>query len=425
MPGTPKVAIVGAGIGGLTAAIAMHRRGIEVEVYEQSGQIGEIGAGVSLSPNAIKAFRALGLDRQIAAIGFESDNQVVRAWNSGDVLSKVFRKGVYQKEFGAPYLSVHRADLVEVLRQQLPDHAIHLNARCTDVETAGNGARARFADGAEVDADLIVGADGIRSAVRQSLFGQDTAAIHRVGLLARTGAARCVSARPDQHRPHAVHGAAQPRHPLHGPARHADQFRRPRRDRCVDAGILDAGMRPFRSHGDVRGLARAVAAIAGIVGALLQMGALRPRSTRALEQRPRHAARRCGARDAAAYRPGRLHGDRGRLCARRFCVPASRTTWPRRCGSTNGCALPRTRRAVLEARARGREMHLTSRWAQIKRNVRMALQHRLGTRQDRSEPERVLRIRRRDRVPAGADPGSLRSPIRSQQAAVSSRVYPA
>ena len=131
-------------------------------------QIGEIGAGVSLSPNAIKAFRALGLDGRIADIGFESDNQLVRAWDSGDVLSKVFRKGVYQKEFGAPYLSAHRADLVDVLRQQLPDNVIHLSARCTGVETSGNSARARFADGTEIDADLIVGADGIRSAVRRA-----------------------------------------------------------------------------------------------------------------------------------------------------------------------------------------------------------------------------------------------------------------
>ena len=378
MPGTPKVAIVGAGIGGLTAAIAMHRRGIEVEVYEQAGQIGEIGAGVSLSPNAIKAFRALGLDRQIAAIGFESDNQVVRAWNSGDVLSKVFRKGVYQKEFGAPYLSVHRADLVEVLRQQLPDHAIHLNARCTDVETVGNVARARFADGAEVEADLVVGADGIRSAVRQSLFGQDkprfTGSVCWRGLVP-------LDAFPP--------GLISTDLTLYmGPRSHVIHFM-VRRGTLINfvahvetdawtAGILDAGMRPFRSHGDVRRLARAVAAIAGIVGALLQMGALRSRSAGALEQRPRHAAGRCGARDAAAYRPGRLHGDRGRLCARRFRVPASRGHLAEALRQYERLRLPRTRRAVLEARARGKEMHLTSRWAQIKRNVRLALQHRFG-----------------------------------------------
>ena len=231
--------------------------------------------GVSLSPNAIKAFRALGLDAPIAAIGFESDNQLVRAWNSGDVISKVFRKGVYQKEFGAPYLSAHRADLVDVLRRQLPDRVFHLGARCVEVETSDTGARARFADGAAIEADLIVGADGIRSVVRQSLFGQGCAAIYRVGLLARTGSARCISTRPDQHRPHAVYGATQPRHSLHGSWRQAGQFRRPRRDRCMDRRILDAGVRPIRSDEDLRRLARAVAATARIFGTLLQMGALR------------------------------------------------------------------------------------------------------------------------------------------------------
>ena len=173
MPRKPKVAVIGAEIGGLTAAVALHQRDLDVEVYEQSPQIAEIGAGVSLSPNAVKAFRALGLDAPIAAIGFESDNQLVRAWNSGDVISKVFRKGVYEKEFGAPYLSAHRADLVDVLRRQLPDRVFHLGARCVGVETSDTGARARFADGALIEADLIVGADGIRSVVRQSLFGKD------------------------------------------------------------------------------------------------------------------------------------------------------------------------------------------------------------------------------------------------------------
>lgn len=173
MPRKPKVAVIGAGIGGLTAAVALHQRDIDVEVYEQSPQIAEIGAGVSLSPNAVKAFRALGLDAPITAIGFESDNQLVRAWNSGDVISKVFRKGVYEKEFGAPYLSAHRADLVDVLRRQVPDRVFHLGERCVGVETSDTGARARFADGAAIEADLIVGADGIRSVVRQCLFGRD------------------------------------------------------------------------------------------------------------------------------------------------------------------------------------------------------------------------------------------------------------
>ena len=170
----PRVAIVGGGIGGLTAAVALHRHGVDVQVYEQSLQIGEIGAGVSLSPNAIKALRALGLMAPIADIGFESDHQLVRSWNTGDIVSKVFRKGVYEKEFGAPYLSVHRADLVDVLRRQLPDNVFRLGMQCVRVETDDNKARAYFADGSVEEADILVGADGIRSAVRRSLFGDES-----------------------------------------------------------------------------------------------------------------------------------------------------------------------------------------------------------------------------------------------------------
>jgi salicylate hydroxylase len=173
MSAKPKVAIIGGGIGGLTAAVALHRRNVEVDVYEQSAKIGEIGAGVALTPNAMKAYRALGIEAEIAAIGYESDYQVVRNWNDGSVISRVQRKGTYTREFGAAYLTMHRADLVETLRQQLPDRVFHLGARCTEAATDSAGARACFADGGEIEADVVVGADGIHSAVRRSLFGSE------------------------------------------------------------------------------------------------------------------------------------------------------------------------------------------------------------------------------------------------------------
>src|SRR5580704_5946686 len=156
----PRIAIIGGGIGGLTAAAALHQRGFEVEVFEQSRKIGEIGAGVALTPNAMKAYRALGLEAQIAEVGYESDYQELRHWSTGAVFSRVPRKGAYTKEFGAPYLTMHRADLIEVLRRQLPDRIVYLGARCTEVETDARSARARFADGKDIEADVIVGADG-------------------------------------------------------------------------------------------------------------------------------------------------------------------------------------------------------------------------------------------------------------------------
>jgi len=173
MARTPRVAIIGGGIGGLAAAVAMHKRGIEVEVYEQSPQLSEIGAGLNMSPNAMKAFRALGLEDAITAIGYESDFQIIRSWNSGRIISRMPRKEVFAAKFGAPHLTMHRADLLDVLARPLPERVFRLGARCTAIETGDTAARARFADGKEFEADIIVGADGIRSVVRESLFGAE------------------------------------------------------------------------------------------------------------------------------------------------------------------------------------------------------------------------------------------------------------
>jgi salicylate hydroxylase len=168
-----RVAIIGGGIGGLTAAIALHRRGIKVTVYEQQPELSEIGAGLNLSPNALKAFRALDLEAEVAAIGFESDYQVIRSWHSGRIISKQPRKGDFTTRYGAAHLTLHRADLLNVLGRALPERVVQLGARCVAVESTPRSARARFADGSEIEADLIVGADGIHSVVRKSLFGPE------------------------------------------------------------------------------------------------------------------------------------------------------------------------------------------------------------------------------------------------------------
>lgn len=377
MPRTPKVAIVGAGIGGLTAAVAMHRRDIEVSVYEQSPQIAEIGAGVSLSPNAIKAFRALGLDEHIAAIGFESDNQIVRAWDSGDTLSKVFRKGVYQKEFGAPYLSAHRADLVEVLRRQLPDRVFHLNVRCTGVETGGNGGRARFADGTEIDADLIVGADGIRSAVRQSLFGRD--APRFTGSVCWRGLVPLDAFPP---------GLISTDLTLYmGPRSHVIHFMVRRGTLINFVAHVETDAWTHESWTQECERSEVMQAFAGWHEPLLRLlgssdryykWALYDRDP--LESWSKGRVTLLG--DAAhAMLP---HIGQGACMAIEdgYALADLVAQHPDNLAEAlrqyERLRLPRTRRAVLEARARGKEMHLTSKWAQIKRNIRMAFQHRLG-----------------------------------------------
>lgn len=180
----PRVAIIGGGIGGLTAALALKRRGIELDIYEQSAALGEIGAGLNLSPNALKVYRALGIEDEMLGIGFEADHQVIRSWHSGRVISRAARKGL-KEEFGAAHLTVHRADMLDVLSRSLEGARIHLGARCTEVASDERGARARFADGREIEADVIVAADGLHSAVRRSLFGAE--APHFTGCICYRG----------------------------------------------------------------------------------------------------------------------------------------------------------------------------------------------------------------------------------------------
>lgn len=168
-----RIAIIGGGIGGLTAAHALIRRGFEPTVHEAAPELKEIGAGVSLGPNAMKALRSLDLEAPVRAVGFESEYQLLRSWKSGRVISRTSRRGPFYQRLGATGNTVHRADLLDVLGKDLPKDMVQLGSRCVSVETDGKTASARFKDGSEIEADVIIGADGIHSAVRGSLFGPD------------------------------------------------------------------------------------------------------------------------------------------------------------------------------------------------------------------------------------------------------------
>ncbi len=173
MPRAPRVAIIGGGIGGLAAALALEARGAEVVVAEKSAVLSEVGAGLNLSPNAVMACRALGIEAAVEAIGSVQDFLIIRSWNSGRIISRA-RRGDYRQTFGAPHITVHRADLLEILSGALKTTEVRLGMRCIGVETRDRVAVARFADGSEIEADIAVGADGIHSVVRNSLFGADT-----------------------------------------------------------------------------------------------------------------------------------------------------------------------------------------------------------------------------------------------------------
>jgi salicylate hydroxylase len=168
----PRIAIIGGGIGGLAAARALTLRGIEVTVHEQAPRLSEFGGGVVTTPNAMKALRGLGIEDAVLARAFVPQRQVVRSWRSGRIIDFT-RLDRYRARFDAPYCTLHRGDLLEALRAAVGDAPIRLDARCVDVASDARGAVARFADGSAVEADAVIGADGIHSAVRTALFGAE------------------------------------------------------------------------------------------------------------------------------------------------------------------------------------------------------------------------------------------------------------
>ena len=157
-----RAAVIGAGIGGLAAGIALDQAGWEVSVYEAAREVRPIGAGLSIWPNGVRALQALGLDALVAAAARPSP-AVRRA--DGSVLAG-FTAAALADRFGEPLVSVHRADLHEALLASLGDGKLSLGARLV----ASEGEQLRFADGSVERADLVVGADGVNSAVRSALF---------------------------------------------------------------------------------------------------------------------------------------------------------------------------------------------------------------------------------------------------------------
>ncbi len=166
-----RVAIIGAGIGGLAAACALRQRGIEVEVYERSARLEEVGAGLQIGPNAVKVFRALGLEDALRRNAFEPINMVSLNWDDARLRHREPLQAIATEKYGAPYMTAHRADIHNLLRAAIGDVPLRLNANCVGADTVNGAAVARFADASSIEADIVIGADGIRSAIRAQHFG--------------------------------------------------------------------------------------------------------------------------------------------------------------------------------------------------------------------------------------------------------------
>lgn len=168
-----KVAIAGGGIGGLALALGLARRGIKPVVYEQAREHSEVGAGISLAPNAVKGLRFLGLEAEVERVADEPLDQLTRHYQTGEPLVTIDRRNTVAR-YGARYLQMHRADLQEILLRALRDVAgdcIEINHRLTGVQCDDSEIALHFADQKSRQTDLLVGADGLRSATRQTIFG--------------------------------------------------------------------------------------------------------------------------------------------------------------------------------------------------------------------------------------------------------------
>ena len=172
--GAPLSAVVvGAGVGGLTAALALARAGLSVTVVEQAQALGEVGAGLQVSPNATRVLFSLGLEAELSALAFRPEAVEARGWRRGQEISQAPLGESAQARYGFPYFHMHRADLISVLEQACRAEAgIALRLGETVAACPGDGTPALvLASGERLEADILVGADGIRSLVREALFG--------------------------------------------------------------------------------------------------------------------------------------------------------------------------------------------------------------------------------------------------------------
>ena len=169
-----SIAIVGGGIGGLTAGLSLLREGFDVHVYEQAREPREVGAGIQVSPNASRILHRLGLAEKLAAMGVRPLAWHQRRWDDGRTLLRTPLGDTIEAAFGFPHYQTHRADLLQALIDHFPSERLHSGHRLVGFTDSGDRVEASFANGARVVSDVLVGADGIHSAARRVLFGDES-----------------------------------------------------------------------------------------------------------------------------------------------------------------------------------------------------------------------------------------------------------
>jgi salicylate hydroxylase len=172
MSDTCPIAIIGGGLAGLATANALAAFGLEAEVFERAPNFGEIGAGINISPQAVKALAAIGLGDRLEAVANVLPGFVSRDMHTGEQL-EYYDRGVDRARYGAPHYTFHRADLMQVLASGLDPALLHLDHRLAAIEERASDVLLTFANGATRAATIVIGADGIHSVVRRALYGED------------------------------------------------------------------------------------------------------------------------------------------------------------------------------------------------------------------------------------------------------------
>ena len=168
-----SIAIVGGGIGGLAAAALLLRAGFDVQVYEQTKTLGEVGAGINIGPNASRILHRLGIADVLSRASVKPLSFDQRRWDDGRLLLRSPLGEAVETAFGAPYYTLHRGDLHRALTDIIPSGHVHVGQCLTHLVDHGDRVEAHFANGASISADALVGADGIHSVVRNALFGPE------------------------------------------------------------------------------------------------------------------------------------------------------------------------------------------------------------------------------------------------------------
>jgi salicylate hydroxylase len=169
-----KILIAGAGLGGLAAASCLMKAGHDVEVYEQAPQLGEVGAGIQISANAMHVLRHLGLAKAITKAGVQPGAYVFRLHDTGEIIQQFSLSDEHELLHGAPYTQLHRADFHGLLtakaREFNPD-VIRLDRRVVGFREATDSIELKFTDGSSARGDLLIGADGLKSVIRDQIVG--------------------------------------------------------------------------------------------------------------------------------------------------------------------------------------------------------------------------------------------------------------